>query len=152
MIDERQENSPVENRELTVCTEALAKSQEQLRYLQADFENFRRRTEKDRSQWMQIAQTDVLKNILTIVDDFDRALQSQHDAGFELIHKALVKLLGNYGVEVMRDVTVFDPEKHEAIMHVATADKEPGSIVEVLQKGYIHKGSVLRPAQVSVAQ
>ena len=138
--------------ELLECQQQLAQTKERLAYLNSDFENFRRRTEKDRSQWMQIAQTDVLKNVLTIVDDFDRALQTQHDAGFELIHKALVKLLGNYGVEEMRDVTVFDPEKHEAIMHVAAADKEPGTIVDVLQKGYIHKGSVLRPAQVSVAQ
>lgn len=137
----------------------LTQTKERLAYLTADFENFRRRTEKDRAQWMQIAQSEVLKKLIAIADDFDRAFrdlnvqeQSNQLLGFELIHKALKKLLTSYGVEEMLDTTTFDPEKHEAIMHVPDTGKEPGTIIDVLQKGYLHKGSVLRPAHVSVAQ
>lgn len=158
----RQEAGACET-QLAVCAENLAKTQEKLSYITADFENFRRRTEKERLQWMDAAQKNVLLDVLAIVDDFERfyadfksqtlsADLAARLSGFELIHKALQKLLTKYQIEEITQGAVFDPELHEAIMEVADSGKESGAIVAVLQKGYRHKGAVIRPAKVSVAQ
>ena len=166
-MEENKQTSPAEEQacttELVACQEKLAKSAERLAYLTADFENFRRRTEKDRAQWSQAAQVAVLMDVVAIFDDFERAFTDltkqqlpaelkSYFAGFELIYKAFLKLLTKYGIEEISAMSLFDPEYHEAVMQVANSDKEPGSIVAVLQKGYTYKGSVLRPAKVSVAQ
>jgi molecular chaperone GrpE len=124
----------------------------------AEFENYKKRTEKEKMIWMSSAQSSLLHDLLAIVDDFDRAFaQPQETAqqslvGFELIYKSLQKLLEKYGVTEIKDNTQFDPAKHEAIMQVEAVDKQSGDIVQVLQKGYLFKGEVLRPAKVSVAK
>ncbi len=138
----------------------------------ADFENFKKRSEKERLMWIANAQSSVLLDVIAIVDDFDRAMASslrlsgssdsasfggqgtldQSIAGFELIYKSLQKILEKYNVQEIKDLTEFDPEKHEAIMQVESADHKQGDIVQVLQKGYLFKGEVLRPAKVSVAK
>lgn len=127
---------------------------QQLAYLAADFENSRRRMEKDRVSWTTAAQIEVIKKFLPILDDMDRAFNQplpmelkNHLIGFELVHKALQKTLHELGVEEITE-KVFDPELHEAIMQVA--GEQSGLIAQVLQKGYRFKGNVLRPAQVSV--
>jgi len=99
--------------------------------------------------------------VLAVVDDFERAYADLKAApaadlesrikGFELVQKAFAKMLTESGVEEISAVGAFDPEKHEAIMQVIDASREPGSVVAVLQKGYTHRGIVLRPARVSVA-
>ncbi len=151
------------NNELVVCQEKLAKTTEKLAYLTADFENFRRRTEKERVQWAHAAQVSVLMDMVTIFDDFERAFTDlskqqlpaelkSYFSGFELIYKAFLKLLAKYGIQEITETGTFNPEYHEAVMQVANSDKEPGSVVAVLQKGYTYKDTVLRPAKVSVAQ
>ena len=110
-----------------------------------------------------MAQSNILHDILEIADDFDRALaqaqaMSSTDAlknmiaGIELTKKALDKLLAKYDVKEIKDMSQFNPELHEAVMQVQSSEKPAGSIVNVLQKGYMFKGSVLRPAKVAVAQ
>lgn len=122
----------------------------------ADFENFKRRVEKEKMMWIASAQSSIIQDLLSIVDDFDRAFaQEQNTAntqGFALIYKAFAKLLEKYGVQEIKDLTHFDPTYHEAIMQVESSDHKPGDIVQVLQKGYTFKGEVLRPAKVSVAK
>jgi molecular chaperone GrpE len=139
----------------------------------ADYENFKKRSEKERLLWISSAQSAVLLDLISIVDDFDRAFSSlpslhlsgssdsassggqardQSRAGFELIYKSLQKILEKYGIQEIKDLSHFDPTKHEAIMQVESADHKPGDIVQVLQKGYLFKGEVLRPAKVSVAK
>lgn len=152
-----------EQTELQSCKLELSHMVERAARLQADFENYKRRQEKERAQWYSSAQSMIFVDLLSIVDDFERALaeadkQSQTRAqleqwftGFALIEKSLHKLLAKFGVTAMADETTFDPEKHEAIMQV-DSDKESGSIVGVLQKGYMFKDAVLRPAKVSVAK
>lgn len=149
---------------LEQCLMDLAGAKDKYLRLQADFENYKRRSEKEKMSWMLSAQAGVLLDVVTIVDDFDRALsEAQKNAeqnptlatwvtGIELINKALYKLLSKYGVEPMKDYTIFDPEKHEALMHVESPDHQSGQIVSVLQKGFMHKDTVLRPAKVSVAR
>lgn len=129
----------------------------------ADFENFKKRSEKDRLFLIQQTQSTILKSIIDIVDDFDRAFMAidmqkldenakQLLTGFTLIHQAFTKFLIHYGVQEMTDYRHFDPTKHEALMQVESSEHQSGDIVQVLQKGYLFKGQVLRPAKVSVAK
>lgn len=121
----------------------------------ADFENFKRRSEKERVLWITNTQASVLTDVLAIVDDFERALAQPADQsreGFELIYKSLQKMLNKYGVQEIKEVGEFDPTLHEAIMQVESADYQSGHVVQVLQKGYRFKEQILRPAKVSVAK
>lgn len=146
--------------QLAECQVSLEEWKDKFVRVNADFDNFRKRTAKDQALWRQTAQIEVLLPIISIVDDFDRALESQQGAqsshvsleGFALIHKSLNKYLQSLGVEVMTDYETFNPEYHEAIMTVDAPGYESGSIVSVLEKGYLFKGIVLRPAKVSVAK
>jgi molecular chaperone GrpE len=146
---------------VTACTAQLAELTRRYTYLSADFDTYRRRIDRERLQWIQESEARVLRSVLAIVDDFDRAFGDLQAAsgsdlvsrikGFELVQKAFLKMLVESGVEEIAAAGVFDPEKHEAIMQVIDANREPGSVVDVLQKGYTHRGIVLRPARVSVA-
>lgn len=148
--------------ELTACINELVLLKDKYARLGSDFENYKRRIEKEKSSWMQSAQSAILTDLLTVADDFERALQAGKQnqqessaallAGFDLIEKGLQKLLAKYGVVPMKDYQTFDPEKHEALMHVDSPDHASGDIVQVLQKGFMHKDTVLRPAKVSVAK
>jgi len=157
---------PPESQEHSEC-DTLKKEMEQLKVqclrATADLENFKRRMEKEQSQWHNRAQERVLLDLLAVVDDFDRAMAERQDQepseelkgwfeGFELIYKSLQKLLQQYDVHEIEQMTEFDPHLHEAVSQVDSPDHESGHIVEVLQKGYMFKDAVLRPAKVVVAQ
>ncbi len=129
----------------------------------ADMQNYKRRVEKEQSMWTRRAQEDVLIKLLTIVDDFDRALaeHEKHERtpeldtwleGFELIGKGLYKFLGNMNVVEIKQMKTFDPTLHEAIAQVDMPDKSEGDIVDVVQKGFMFGDEVLRPAKVTVAK
>lgn len=121
----------------------------------AEFENFKRRSEKERVLWITNTQASILADVLGLVDDFERAFAQpagESREGFELIYKSLQKILQKYGVQEIKEVTEFDPTLHEAIMQVESADHQAGQIVQVLQKGYRFKDQILRPAKVSVAK
>jgi molecular chaperone GrpE len=132
----------------------------QYAYALADLDNLRKRYDKERAQIMQGAQMVILRDLVAVVDDFDRIFDDMRQAGtkdsrlegFEFVYKALHKLLATYGVEEITQLQNFDPEVHEAISYESAAGKESGSIIAVLEKGYRFKGMVLRPAKVSVAQ
>lgn len=122
----------------------------------ADFENFKRRTEKERVLWITNTQATILTDVIGIVDDFERAFTTQNEAipleGFQMIYKSFQKLLEKYGVQDIKEISEFDPNLHEAIMQVESPDHQAGQIVQVLQKGYRFKDQILRPAKVSVAK
>lgn len=130
--------------------------------LSADFQNFNRRLEKDQISFRNSVKKDLLLAILAITDNFDRAMQDISVAGavenkawlqgIEMTHKQLYKFLEQQGVKPMNSYTTFDPELHEAVMQVQSDKHEAGTIVEVLQKGYLLDGNVLRTAKVSIAQ
>ncbi|MCL4229809.1 nucleotide exchange factor GrpE [Candidatus Dependentiae bacterium] len=161
---EHTENTPETNTQpLELCQAQLQEWREKYLRVQADFDNFTRRIEKEKSSWMRVVQATMLKDMLTIVDDVERAFATnmaieltpelqQWLAGFELIGKSLQKFLLAQGVEEISQMSTFDPRLHEALMQVTSADHASGSIVEVFQKGYLFKDEVLRPAKVSVAQ
>lgn len=143
------------------CKKELQQAKDRYLYLNAEFDNYKKRLEKERGQWAETAQDDVLMSVLTIVDDMDRALEgfkslppelAAHVAGVELIAKGLNKLLNQYNLQEIHLVKEFDPEKFEAVMQLPSESHASGEIVSILQKGYMRHGRVLRPAKVSVAQ
>ncbi|BDC34669.1 hypothetical protein Noda2021_06270 [Candidatus Dependentiae bacterium Noda2021] len=147
---------------LTQCQQELEDWKGRALRLSADFDNYQRRNEKEKASWMHIAQSNVFTDLLSIIDDFDRAVDqlsknAHHEIkaqldGFVLIQKNLYKVLEKYGVKEITQMTTFDPEIHEGLVQVDSPDHESGAIVGVLQKGFTFKNSVLRPAKVSVAK
>lgn len=154
---------PEEEQKVDSCQSELAAVKDQLVRLGADFQNYKRRTEKDRSLWSHSIQADVFTELLPVVDDFDRALAeaqkgqvndefAQWLSGFEMIHKALYDYLKKHQVEPIEQNTTFDPELHEALLQVDSKEHTSGDIVQVMQKGFTLQKKVLRPAKVSVAK
>jgi molecular chaperone GrpE len=124
---------------------------------QAEFDNFRRRTERDRSDYLQFAGMDVARELLPVLDDFERALKvecsdSNYAKGIVLIHQRLSDILKKMGVEPLEAAgRKFDPNVHEAVVRFPTDEVEDQTVLEVFQKGYNFKGKLLRPAMVKVA-
>lgn len=129
---------------------------------QADLQNMKRRMEKERLEWTGTIQADVIEKLLPFVEDLDRAIETAQTNkteqtaiwlnGFELIAKNLKKTLSGLGVEEISAMGRFNPELHEALMSVQSADHASGMIVQQLSKGFTFKGKVLKHARVSVAQ
>ncbi|GGK18396.1 nucleotide exchange factor GrpE [Caldalkalibacillus thermarum] len=144
--------------------EALQKADEYYqRYLraQADFDNFRKRTRKEKEELQKYAALPVIEQLLPVLDNFERALaagQSTKDAeslmkGVEMVFKQVQQVLTKQGLEEIEAVgKPFDPHFHEAVMQVESEEHESGIVVEELQKGYMLKGKVIRPAMVKVSQ
>ncbi|WP_206830907.1 nucleotide exchange factor GrpE [Alicyclobacillus fructus] len=132
---------------------------QQLLRTRADFDNFRRRTRQEREELVQFATKKLLADLLPVLDNFDRAIQALEGAnepqikqGIEMVHRQLVQVLYQYGITEMEAVGApFDPALHEAVMQEQVEGQEPGRVLEVLQKGYLLHGKVLRPAMVKVS-
>ncbi len=134
--------------------------QDQYLRTHADFENAKKRLEKEKSQALEYANQNLLKDILPIADTLDKALESANALengekvaeGLSLTLNNFHKILGKYGVELISTDEGFDPNLHDAIMQVKNQEKEDGQIEQVLQKGYKYKERVLRPAMVSIVK
>jgi molecular chaperone GrpE len=124
---------------------------------QAEFDNFRRRTERDRSDFLQFAGMDLARELLPVLDDFERALKvecsdSNYCKGIELIYQRLSDILKKMGVDPIEAAgKQFDPNLHEAVVRVPTEEAEDQTVLEEFQRGYNFKGKLLRPAMVKVA-
>lgn len=144
--------------DVEVCQQEAAMWKDQYARISADFDNYKKRMDREQVQWMQTAQTMVIKDLLTVVDNFERALSQKTEdtaslyIGIEMIYKSVLNILAKYGVKEFAEYNEFDPEKHEALMHAESANHESGQIVQVLEKGFMIKDKVLRPAKVTVAQ
>lgn len=137
-----------------MCYAELSIWKDQCKRISAEFENFKRRTERDQLRWAEMAKESLLQELLSFVDTFDMALQQKNGtdcAGIEMAYQSLIKLLAKHDVSVMKQTRDFDPEFHEAVMQVASDSHESGQVVEILAKGFMLKDRVLRPAKVSVA-
>jgi molecular chaperone GrpE len=134
-----------------------AESDERLLRARAEFDNARRRFERERSEYLQFAAMDLVREILPALDDFERALQTEtadreYAKGIELIHQRLSEILRKMGLEPIETAGQrFDPNQHQAVQRVETADAEDQAILDEFQKGYNFRGKLLRPAMVSVA-
>ncbi|MGH9731135.1 MAG: nucleotide exchange factor GrpE [Candidatus Acidiferrales bacterium] len=127
--------------------------------LQADFENYRKRIERERHQERHRGAETLVEHLLPVLDAFDRAISAHPDAahdeyrtGFQLIRKQLFDALTKQGLQkIETDGKRFDPHMHHAIERRETSDEPDGAILEELQAGYTFHGKVLRPAMVRVA-
>jgi molecular chaperone GrpE len=126
---------------------------------QADFENFRKRVERERHEESRRATGVSIQHLLPVLDTFERAIAAHDDPayaeyrkGVELIYKQLWEALAKQGLErIAAAGKQFDPHFHQAIERVETEDHEDGTVIDVLQPGYVFHGRVLRPATVRVA-
>ena len=125
----------------------------------AEFDNYRKRVERERREQADQAVVDILQQLLLIVDDFDRALTVQGDEGgayrkgVELIHAKLHDMLRKQGVTAMDVLGAdFDPNIHMAVMHEESPEHREGEVIGELQKGYMLHDRLLRPAMVKVAK
>jgi molecular chaperone GrpE len=131
--------------------------QDLLQRRQAEFDNYRRRSERERSDIFEFAAMDVIKSLLPIADDFERALKAEtsdkdYARGMELIYQRLMDALKKMGLEpVPSDPPLFNPHIHHAVEMVDTKDHPDQTILEEYQRGYYFKGRLLRPAMVKVA-
>lgn len=134
-----------------------AELEDRLRRAWAEFENARRRAERDRSEFVQYAAADVVRSLLPTLDDFERALKTEtadkeYAKGVELIYTRLSETLKRLGLEPIETAgQMFDPNHHEAVQREQTEEAEDQAILGELQRGYNFKGKLLRPAWVKVA-
>jgi molecular chaperone GrpE len=127
----------------------------------ADFDNYRKRVERDRSEQAELAAEDVLRDLLPIVDDFERALAAPVDAasgveayrrGVELIHRQILDLLRQRGVTPIEALgSEFDPHRHQAVTYEPVPGHREGEVIEEYRRGYVLGSRLLRPSMVKVA-
>lgn len=160
-IEESSEEETIEKK-IKELEDQVAKEKKEYLFLMAEFDNFRKRTLKEKSEIMRNAGESVLKGLLPIMDDFERALKASENTddsasikeGTELIYNKLKKYLAQNGVKEMDpDDDNFDTEKHEAISVVPMPDEsKKGKILDTVEKGYMINDKVLRHAKVVVGQ
>ena len=143
-------------KELEEQTRLAEERLDQVRYLQADFDNFRRWSAKEKDQITEVANERLIDDLLVILDDFERALpsleQEKNKEGMEMISKKLVKILSSYGLQPIDCVgKKFDPHFHEALC-TEKCEKEQNTVLEELGKGYRLKSKVIRPSKVKIAE
>ena len=143
--------------ELEALKKQLAEGAERMKRLQADFENFRRRTRQEKEELSNLVVQDFIKELLPMLDNFDRAMAAEatdaakFQQGVEMIYSQLAEILKNRGMELIDTKEAkFDPNFHQAVMRVENPDLEDEAIAMELQKGYMVKGKVIRPSMVQV--
>ena len=145
--------------ELAKMASELDELRQTLLRRQADFENYRKRIEKERTEDSKRATARVIEGLIPVIDGFEHALASHREAeyenfrkGFELIYKQLVDNVTRLGAERVDPLgKPFDPHLHQAMDRTETTEHEDGTILQVFQPGYAFHGRVLRPAMVRVA-
>ena len=128
---------------------------------QAEFENFRKRTDRERSEFVKFASGELMREVLNVLDSFELALGKEDSPdgevedvrkGFELIYKQLVDSLKRFGLEAIEAKgRPFDPNVHEAVSTQPSDEVADGTVLEELRRGYLLHGKLLRPAMVTVA-
>ncbi|MBE5847459.1 MAG: nucleotide exchange factor GrpE [Lachnospiraceae bacterium] len=124
----------------------------------AEFENFRKRTDKEKAQMFEVGAKSVVEKILPVVDNFERGLANAPEGdpfveGMNMIYKQLVSELDALGVKAIEAVgKEFDPTYHNAVMQVQSEEFESGIVAQELQKGYMYRDTVVRPSMVAVAE
>ena len=165
-VAEENNNESGETEEASVKEEKKTKEQEKIEELEdrvkrqlAEFENFRKRTDKEKEQMFETGAKSVLEKILPVVDNFERGLSNikpeeegdPHVEGMRMIYKQLMGELEKLEVKPIEAVGCeFNPDFHNAIMQVASDEYESGFVAQELQKGYMYRDSVLRHSMVAV--
>jgi len=163
--DQEKEDTAEEESSLNEKNEKLLKEKEELfekfLRLQAEYDNYRKRTQREKSADLKYKSQALVTEILPVIDNFERALQTESDdeavkpfvEGMEMIYRQLQSVLEKEGVEVIETIgESFDPNIHQAVMQVEDDQYESNVVVEEVQKGYLLKDRVIRPAMVKVNQ
>jgi len=136
----------------------LAASKEQLLRVTAEYANFRKRSEKEKQESFVFAKSETIKELLPVIDNLERALSSEQQdyeglkKGVEMTFNSLMATLEKLGVEVYgKSGEIFDPNLHNAVMHIEDENLKEGEIVDVFQKGYKINDKIIRPAMVKSA-
>ena len=141
--------------------EQIEELNDKIKRQMAEFDNFRKRTDKEKSQMFDMGARTIIEKILPVVDNFERGLaavpeEQRDDAfvdGMDKIYKQLMTELDGIGVKAIECVgKEFDPEYHNAVMQVENDELEAGTVASELQKGYMYKDTVIRHSMVSVVQ
>lgn len=150
-----------EDEEVSDVAAKIKEEQEKYLRLYSEFENFRRRTAKEKMDLMQTAGKEVILTMLPVLDDFERALKAAGVTdenrstleGFELIYKKMAGILESMGLKAMDSVgKAFDVEIHEAITKIPAGDDKKGMVVDEAEKGYLLNDKVIRFAKVIVGE
>ncbi len=144
------------NTELTQLQEQLTQTQDQYQRVLAEYANYKRRTDQEKEQLGSFVKAEVLKALLPVIDNLERAVESpengEYKKGVEMVVRQFGETLGTLGLEEIPALNqVFDPERHNAVMREDADGVEPETVTEVYQKGYALGARVLRPAMVKVA-
>lgn len=151
---------PESAEQLAAERDQIAKEKRELQDLlqrrQAEFENFRRRVEREKTEVFEYAGMDTVKSLLPILDDFERATKVEsadkdYARGMELIYQRFYDVLKKLGLEPVPSDSQFDPHVHHAVEMIETDEYPDHTILEEYQRGYNFKGRLLRPAMVKVA-
>lgn len=149
--DEKPEGAQEKDHEVQELTNQLLR-------LQADFINFKNRVEKDKEKIYTYAAEEIVTQLLPVLDNFERALESVEEEdsfyqGVKMIYDQILKVLNGNGLKEIKCLGErFDPNFHHAVFAEEVEDKEEGTILEVLQKGYLLNDKVIRPSMVKVAK
>lgn len=158
---------PQENKENTGSPEDLLKKErdewkDKYLRLYAEFDNYKKRTQREKAEWFREAKADVITELLSVLDDFDRAKQANEKntdvaglkEGFDLIHHKMIRVLESKGLKPMNSMHQdFNVDLHEAITNIpAPEDKLKGKVVDVIEKGYTLNDHIIRYAKVVVGQ
>lgn len=152
---------PTQTVEIEKLIQEKADLEDRFLRLRAEFDNFRKRAEREKVEILEYASMDATRSLLPILDDFARALASDAPddpkfrdfvKGMQLIEQRLREALTRLGLEPVEALgKTFDPHYHEALQRRDTADAPDGTVLAEFQKGYLFKGRLLRPAMVAVA-
>jgi len=143
--------------------EQLKKKDQEVLVARADLINYRKRKDEEVVRMLKFCNEDLIKQMLPIMDNFERAIKLDDDnledevskflEGFKMIYCSMQNIMGNFEVKQIDGANIpFDPVYHNAIMVEHKEGVEPGIVIEVLQKGYIYKDKVIRPAMVKVSE
>ena len=139
----------------------VAALEDKVKRQMAEFDNFRKRTSKEKEQMFSMGEKNVIEKMLPVVDNFERGLASVPEAekgsaivsGMEMVYKQLIKQLEDLGVKPIEAVgKEFDPNYHNAVMQVASEEYESGVVAQEYQKGYTYHDTVIRHSMVGVVQ
>lgn len=163
-LDDALEKSEAESKkdpqiEIDALKSQLKESSDQYVRLRADFENFRRRAAKEKTELADVVTQNLITDLLPVVDGFSRALDVESKdleafkKGFEMLAVQFIEILKKNGLDAVASDrgTDFNPEFHQAVQRVADDEIEEGKIAQELQKGFIVKGRVIRPSMVAVS-
>jgi len=159
MTDELGQEQVEQTEQVEEQQEPVVQEDDRLLRLAADFENYKKRAARERQEYVVLANERLLKELLPILDDLERAMnaaedheEAQLEEGVRLVHRSLASLLQRNCVEEIATDGKFDPHVHEALLAQPAEDREHGDVLDVIQKGYRLGDRVVRPARVIVAE